>query len=129
MATTKLFSVVSRMNLTRKWMPDKLNMTYSARLETVCFERKNRKKEIHIAFYYLYLTRPPSPQLRTDVIDNFQTATMKRPGQTKIEFGPVDEDDGVGFSFNCRSFECLKSCEKLGKNASYLNDSHNREII
>src|SRR6185436_7425257 len=80
--TKKLCAGFVCVNFTGKWMPNKLNMLHFTGFVPGSFKGKNREQQIYIAFDILQTARAPGPELRADVIDNFQTTAVQRMGQS-----------------------------------------------
>src|SRR5690349_7789043 len=110
-------------------MTDELDVVHVVLFVPVNFERKNRQQEIDVAFDPVHAARAPCPELRADVINDFQTATVQRRSESEVELGPVDEDHGVRCAFDCYGFELAKGFEEFREDASDFDDAHDRELV
>src|SRR5947209_16197904 len=92
MAPAKFITVVASVNLAGEWVTNVFNLRHVARGQPFRFKRKNGKQQVDVAAHLLRAIRTPRPNLRTDVVNNAQTAAMQCLSETQIEFRPIDEN-------------------------------------
>src|SRR6266852_7649340 len=100
-------------------MPNIFDMRHPARGVPLFFERQNRQQQIDVAAHAIRAIRTPRPQLRTNIINYGDAATMEPTSQTQIEVRPIDQDGCVRFSFAGRTFEFIESAPPYPKRYRY----------
>jgi len=73
----KLSAIVTWVNFARERMAYILNVVDATLGIPLLFERQNRKQEIDVALNAARAIGAPGPKLWADVVDHFQSATVK----------------------------------------------------
>src|SRR5437868_10876201 len=110
-------------------MSDKLYVLDTVSAIPLAFERKNRQQEIDVALNLADATRPPRPELRTDVVNDFQTLAMQRRSESQVELGPVDEHDCIRRALGRCGPEFAESADEFRQHAADFDNAHNRQLV
>src|SRR5713226_8703722 len=109
-------------------MPDKLRV-HAAIAVKLLFKRKDNEGLVHILAQQPDPPLPPRPELRANVIDNWNTAFLHLPRDAPVECGRINDDGKVRLALVSLSDELVKQPPDSWQMTQNFRDADHGEVF